>query len=144
MRIGIVEDDSVMAWLLEEACQASGHKIVGVAAVASAAIPLVKRKRPDCLLLDYKLDGEHDGLEVLEQVKRIRPSLFTVMITAWDVNEIADRLGTVQPDRILRKPIHIETLLSILEQAERGPSADSAPRPKTPPDYRLRLQRSCA
>lgn len=144
VRIAIVEDDSVMAWLLEEACQSSGHQIVGVAPVASAAVPLIKRTRPDCLLLDYQLDGEHNGVEVLEQAKHIQPSLFTIMITAWDVNDIADRLGPVQPDRILRKPIHIETLLSILEKAERSADPESTPPPNTPRAYRLQLQRNCA
>jgi hypothetical protein len=39
------------------------------------------------------LDGERDGLELLEQAKRILPSLFTVMITGWDLNDIAGRMG---------------------------------------------------
>lgn len=119
MKIAIIEDDTVMAWLLEEVCRASGHQIVGTAPAAGSALPLIERERPDCLLLDYMLDGERDGLELLGQAKRILPSLFSVMITAWDVNDIAGRIGTAQPDRILRKPIHTDTLMTILNGAGR-------------------------
>ena len=117
VRIGIVEDDTVMAWLLEEVCRTSGHQIVGTAPAAGEAIPLLERERPDCLLLDYMLDGDRDGLELLRQAKGILPSLFTIMITAWDVNDIAGRMGVIQPDRILRKPIHTDTLVTILNGA---------------------------
>ena len=103
-----------MAWLLEEVCRSSGHQTVGTAPTAGSAIPLIERERPDCLLLDYMLEGERDGLELLRQAKDILPSLFTIMITGWDVNDIAGRMGTIQPDRILRKPLHTDTLVAIL------------------------------
>jgi hypothetical protein len=40
------------------------------------------------------------------------------MITAWDINDIASRIHGAQPDRILRKPVHADTLISVLSAAE--------------------------
>ena len=49
------------------------------------------------------------------------------MITAWDVNDIAGRMGAIQPDRILRKPIHTGTLVTLLNGAGRRPGFPAAP-----------------
>jgi DNA-binding NarL/FixJ family response regulator len=115
MKVAIVEDDAVMAMLLEEVCRIGRHEVVGVARQARSAVALVERHRPDCLLLDFSLDGEIDGVELLEQAVRIHPPLFSVMITAWDINDIAGRITAARPDRLLRKPLRTETLIGILE-----------------------------
>ena len=126
MRIGIIEADDVMALLLEEVCRTAGHQVLGVARSAESARPLIERGRPDCLLLEFSLGGQRNGLELLEQAKRTLPSLFSMMITAWDINDIADRMGAVQPDRILRKPVHADTLVRILDGAAQRAPARSA------------------
>lgn len=115
MKIAIVEDDAVMALLLEEVCRIARHEVVGVALRGRSAISLIERYRPDCLLLDFSLDGEIDGLELLERAVQIHPPLFSVMITAWDINDIAGRISVARPDRLLRKPLRTETLIGILE-----------------------------
>ena len=133
MKIAIVEDDAVMAMLLEEVCRLGRHEVVGVALKARSALSLVERHKPDCLLLDYSLDGEIDGLELLEQAVQIHQPLFSVMITAWDINDIAHRMTAAPPDRLLRKPLRTETLIGILERQrqalENPPPAAAAPRP---------------
>jgi CheY-like chemotaxis protein len=116
MKIAIVEDDAVMALLLEEVCRIGRHEVVGVALKARSALSLIERHRPDCLLLDFSLDGEIDGLELLERAVQIHRRLFSVMITAWDINDIAHRISAAQPDRLLRKPLLTETLIAILER----------------------------
>jgi len=116
MKIAIVEDDAVMALLLEEVCRIGRHEVVGVALKARSALSLIERHRPDCLLLDFSLDGEIDGLELLERAVQIHRRLFSVMITAWDINDIAHRISAAQPDRLLRKPLRTETLIAILER----------------------------
>jgi DNA-binding NarL/FixJ family response regulator len=122
-----------MALLLEEICRAAGYALGGTASTAAAAVLAIERERPDCLLLDFRLAGERDGLDLLEHARRVQPSLFIVMITAWDINDIADRMGAVQPDRILRKPVHADTLVRILDgAAQRAPAAAGQIRPDGP------------
>ena len=116
MKICIVEDDLVMAWMLEEICRNAGHNVIGRAPTARSAMRFIELERPDCLLLDYNLAGDHDGLELLEQAKRMLPWLFTILITGWDINDIAARMGAIPPDRILRKPVAPETLVTILDR----------------------------
>ena len=88
MKVAIVEDDAVMALLLEEICRAAGYALGGTASTAAAAVLAIERERPDCLLLDFRLAGERDGLDLLEHARRVQPSLFIVMITGWDINDI--------------------------------------------------------
>jgi DNA-binding NarL/FixJ family response regulator len=129
MKVAIVEDDAVMVLLLEEICRAAGYAIVGTASTASSAVLAIERERPDCLLLDFGLAGQENGLDLLEQARRVHPALFTVMITAWDINDIAGRIGAVQPDRILRKPVRTATLVRILDGAAQrapGPTPEAA------------------
>jgi DNA-binding NarL/FixJ family response regulator len=118
--VAIVEDDAVLAHLLEEVCRTSGYEIVGRAREGGSAVSMVDHERPDCLLLGYDLGSDLNGLEVIERVKRRHPSIFTVMITAWDINDIASRIDRSPPDRILRKPVHTETLVKVLAGAERA------------------------
>lgn len=114
-RVAIVEDDEILAFMLEETCKSAGYKVVGRAANATDALQLLERDIPDFLILDFALEGEHDGLELLDVVKATWPDLFTILVTGWDINDIAARLDGIQPDRILRKPVMPHSLLHLIE-----------------------------
>jgi DNA-binding NarL/FixJ family response regulator len=116
--VAIVECDTAMAHFLEEVCRTSGYEIVGCACDAPAAIAMIEKKRPDCLLLGFNLGKNGNGLDVIASIKERHPSIFTVMITAWDINDIASKIGNAQPDRIMRKPVHMHTLVKVLAGAE--------------------------
>jgi DNA-binding NarL/FixJ family response regulator len=79
--IYIVEDMPAMrdrlAELVGEIC---GVDVVGTAATPADAIAGVLRSRPDCVLLDYQLDGG-TGLEVLRAVHPQAPEIVFVVLT---------------------------------------------------------------
>ena len=91
-KVAIVEDDEILAFMLDETCRSAGCQVVGRAANAHDALRLLRDAPPDFLILDFALDGEHDGLEVLEAVKQASPDMFTILVTGWDLNDIAARL----------------------------------------------------
>jgi DNA-binding NarL/FixJ family response regulator len=78
----VIEDHPVVRegirMLLEEAGQV---RVVGTAASASAALPQVKAKRPDVVLLDLDL-GDEDGLEWLPRIRAEAPSTHVLILTA--------------------------------------------------------------
>jgi DNA-binding NarL/FixJ family response regulator len=114
-KVAIVEDDEILAFMLDETCKSAGCNVVGRAANAADALKLLRDAPPDFLILDFALDGEHDGLELLETVKAASPDLFTILVTGWDINDIAARLEGIQPDRILRKPVMPHVLTNLIE-----------------------------
>lgn len=59
LRILIVEDEPLIAMLLEDFCDALGHSIGGIADSVGAALPLVAADGFDAAILDIHLrDGE--------------------------------------------------------------------------------------
>jgi DNA-binding response OmpR family regulator len=113
-RVAVVEDDRMLSMLLEEVCQHAGHTVVGSAHTAQDGLALVRSMRPDCLLVDYQLRSELNGLDVLERARRMLPGIFTVLISGWDHRELDARLAEVRPDGVLKKPLRTAELVSLL------------------------------
>lgn len=67
MKILIVEDEEILAKVLEEKFEDNDFK-VSIASDGEAVIPMVKKFKPDLILLDIILP-KMDGLEVLAQLK---------------------------------------------------------------------------
>ena len=117
-RIAIVEDDSILCFMMTEMCKSAGFEVVGCAGNGVAALDVVNRKRPDYLILDFNLDGEWNGLELIEKAKETAPGIGTVLVTAWDINDIASRMEGEQPNRILRKPVLPHILVEVIDHME--------------------------
>lgn len=121
--VAIAEPDAIMSLLLKEVCRTSGYEVVGRARDERSATSLIDRERPDFLLFEYQLGDGSNGLDLLAHAKRRCPALFAIMITAWDIHDIAGRRNAVQPDRILRKPVHTDTLLQAMAKGPREPDS---------------------
>ena len=62
-RILIVEDDAIIVYDLVERLQERGYEIAGIADSGNLAIDMVKRLKPDLLLLDVCVKGDLNGIE---------------------------------------------------------------------------------
>lgn len=113
-RVGIVEDDVTLAFMMEEMCKSAGLHVVGCAGNADDALTLVARERPGLLILDFNLEGDRNGLELIGEAKEIAPDMRTILVTGWDINDIEARMEGVQPDHILRKPVLPHALLDVV------------------------------
>ena len=102
MEILIVDDEPQVAEVLARSLAREGHS-AKVAHSGEEALRLLGRSEPDALFLDISMPGMN-GLDVLSQVKRMRPSLPVVVITghatADEVEEVK-RLGAVD---VIAKP----------------------------------------
>jgi DNA-binding response OmpR family regulator len=88
MEILVVEDEIGIADFLERGLRAEGY-VVRVAGDGEAGARLALEAEIDVVVLDRMLPGI-DGLEVLERVRRSRPLLPVIMLTAR--GEVADRV----------------------------------------------------
>jgi two-component system response regulator (stage 0 sporulation protein F) len=108
-KIVIVDDQFGIRILLREVFQREGYRTFE-AANGPNAIELVKTENPDLVLLDMKIPGM-DGLEILENLKKISPDIKVIIMTAYeelDIIEEALELGALTP---FTKPFDIDQLV---------------------------------
>lgn len=76
-RIVVVEDEALIAMLIEDSLVAAGHVILGVADTVADALTLVDRTAPDLVLCDITLLNGDSGLDVAKSLaERMIPCLF--------------------------------------------------------------------
>ena len=63
-RIFIVEDEKIVAEDLKTLLQNRGHQVVGMATSGQEAVSEIKRLSPDLVLMDVRIQGELNGIEV--------------------------------------------------------------------------------
>jgi CheY-like chemotaxis protein len=66
LKILVVEDEALVAMLIEDALGLHGHQVVGVADTATAAFAIVERDRPDMALCDVRLADGDSGVSIAE------------------------------------------------------------------------------
>ncbi|MGB9796291.1 LytR/AlgR family response regulator transcription factor [Fervidobacterium gondwanense] len=109
----IVEDEKLLALVLEKMLKQEGLDILGIASHAREAIELIDTKMPDLVFLDINL-GEYDGFYVLENIKH-RP--YVIFTTAY--SEYAVRAFEENAIDYLLKPIRKERLRTAIGKAKK-------------------------
>jgi DNA-binding response OmpR family regulator len=123
MEILVVEDETGIADFLERGLRAEGYE-VRVAADGDTGARLAVEPEIDLVVLDRMLPGA-DGLEVLERVRRVRPLLPVIMLTARA--EVADRVEGLDSGATdyVTKPFAFEELLARIRARLRDGAAGS-------------------
>ncbi len=109
----VVDNDPLIVEATSALLSGLGHRPLGAGNIA-AAMELVGQA--DALLADYQLDGDEDGLTLIEQVRSVRPGFPVLLITAESgdaMHERAARMGM----SILAKPVDPERIASFLAEA---------------------------
>jgi DNA-binding response OmpR family regulator len=119
----IVDDDESVRALLRMTLPAEGFDVVE-ATGGDEALGSVRDQKPDLVLLDWKMPGQ-PGSHVLDELKRLDPSLPVIVLTAEiqpHHRALADSLGA---DAFLTKPFSplelLETVERLLGGAGEGP-----------------------
>jgi DNA-binding response OmpR family regulator len=58
----VVEDEAIVALLLEMALSLAGHRVLGPVATAEEALETAQEMPPELALIDIRLLGSHDGI----------------------------------------------------------------------------------
>jgi DNA-binding LytR/AlgR family response regulator len=116
LKIGIVEDDLIIAQSIGELLQQSGYDVTRPAKRYSEAISMIEEERPDLLLLDVKILGAMDGVEVGRTVRKAFNIPF-IFLTANTDFETISRAKEVMPAAFLAKPITKAQLYAAIEIA---------------------------
>ena len=104
-KIVIVEADFLIAEDLRGLCEDFGASVVGMAHRADEAFDLVESTKPDVVLMDVRLGGKRDGVDVAQRVYDALPRTKLVFITGSNEPPTIERIRQDHPFRILIKPI---------------------------------------
>lgn len=93
-KIFIIDDEKEICWLLENELK-ERHFNVSSSISGRDGLKLVKKEKPDIVLLDLRL-ADYNGLDLLRKIKEYRPKTKVIVESAFagpDVKEKASRLG---------------------------------------------------
>jgi len=119
MRILLVEDERGIADFVERALRAQGHA-VEVAADGVDGGHRAVGSDLDLVILDVMLPGR-SGLEILEEIRTVKPALPVIMLTAR--GEVADKVAGLDAGATdyMTKPFSVEELLARVRAHLRTP-----------------------
>jgi len=129
IKIGIVEDEMVIARTIESSLDDLGYEHCGPASSYGEALELLETDIPDLLLLDINLAGKKDGIDVAEKMNLLYNIPFIFLTANSDLATI-DRAKKVKPNAYIVKPFSKEELFAAIEIAL---SNFTDTRSKTPP-----------
>ncbi len=115
-RIMLVEDEKVVAADIEECVKGLGYDVVGAAASGTEALRLAAKTMPDLVLMDIKLKGPLDGVDVAGALYE-QHKIPVVYLTAHADAEILERAKRTAPSGYVLKPFDERTLRTAIEIA---------------------------
>jgi DNA-binding NarL/FixJ family response regulator len=120
MRILIADDHPIFrAGLKETLAKDPGVESIGEADDGHKAVELARKKRWDVVVLDIMMPGR-DGLEVLQELRRERPKLPVLILSAHPEDQLALRLLKAGAAGYLTKQKAPEVLLTAIRKVVSG------------------------
>ena len=101
----IVEDDVLIAHHFSDICINCGADVVGVAHSTRDAEAMIFAKQPDYVLMDVRLGGKRDGVDIAIKVHDNFPHIKVIFITGSNEPPALARINNDHPYKILIKPV---------------------------------------
>lgn len=123
-KILIVDDDLFLCEILKKHLQNKDYQ-VEVAFTGISALNLFKKHQVDLVLCDFRLP-DTSGLELMQQVRSVKPSIPVIIMTAYADVRMAVKLMKMGADDYITKPIQHEELLLLIKRLV-NPEKEVAP-----------------
>ena len=111
----VVDDELSMREFLSILLEKDGHT-VELAAEAASALKIVANKNPDLIISDIRMPGMN-GLEFLSEVKKSKPDLPVIMITAFALPEDAVEAMKNGAFDYITKPFKVDEIKQVIKSA---------------------------
>lgn len=102
-KILVVEDESVVAWHVQETLQKLGHEVTKIAATGKEAILITAQTKPHLVLMDIGLQGDVDGVAAAKTIY-FELDVPVVYLTAHADEQTLQRATETSPFGYLVKP----------------------------------------
>jgi two-component system, NtrC family, response regulator AtoC len=114
LQILLVEDEVVLARNVQRALESEGHTVEWVES-GEAGLAWARGARPDLVLLDNRLPGI-TGIETLQALREIDPTIIVIMMTAFATLEDAVAAMRFGAADFVRKPVGLAELELAIER----------------------------
>lgn len=114
-RVVVVDDTPDLRNLLRLMLQRGGFDVVGEAADGRAGIDVVRRERPDVVLLDIAMPVM-DGLEALPTLRRVVPRAKIIAMSAFGATQMASRAVAAGADGYVQKGTSLHAILAYVSE----------------------------
>src|SRR5262245_543706 len=109
-RVLIVEDEAMIAGLIESILSAAGWSVVGPAATLERALATIERERLDAALLDVRLNG-HEAFALADVL--MRRGIPFIFVSGFTRKQIPPRYRDCA---YIAKPFTPDAILALLEE----------------------------
>jgi DNA-binding NtrC family response regulator len=123
-RLLIVEDDVLLASSLEELLSDVGFEVVGIAGSAATAASLAGERHPQLALIDIRLVGSVDGIE-LACYFREQFGIPAIFLSGLADPETKERALLAKPLGFLRKPYRASQVYNLIQRSLSSHDAES-------------------
>lgn len=105
IKILIVEDELVIAEDLKDIIEELGHEVCGIAVNRDEALAIIEKTKPNLVLLDIKINGGGDGIDLALEINEKFKLSFIVVTSSIDLQTI-NRVKSIKPYGYLIKPFN--------------------------------------
>lgn len=114
-KILIVEDEFIIAMLIEKQITRLGYEVVAKVTSGDKALDAVKSNNVDLILMDIKIIGDMDGIETMHAIRKFL-SVPVIYITGNSDPVTKQKAFETGPAGYIIKPIEMDTLRVALNQ----------------------------
>jgi CheY-like chemotaxis protein len=114
-KILVVDDEPDMIWAITNVLLSENHSVVSVNS-GEEALQKVRETPLDLVLLDFRLPGM-DGIQILENIRQIKPGLPVVMVTGYGGIEEAVQAIKLGAAHYIAKPFENDHLVEIVNKS---------------------------
>ena len=114
----VVEDESMIAWMIENVLLDAGFTTVEMASTGEDAEQLAARGRPGLIISDVNLGRGKDGIAAASAIRAASGAVPLIFVTAYADDMMRERLAAELPGaQMLRKPVEETALIRAVMRA---------------------------
>lgn len=114
-KILIVEDDLILAMINKRYMEQLGLNVVASARNGLDAIEAAKKHNPDVILMDIRIDGDLDGIDAMEEIRKFSDAA-VIYVTGNSDPATKARAEKTNMLGFCIKPIFLEDLKELIIQ----------------------------
>jgi two-component system, response regulator PdtaR len=115
-RILIVEDEQIFAQDIKLIMEGEGYSVESIVDSGTEAIAKIEANKPDIILMDIKIRGKIDGIELTKEIQKTN-NIPIIYLTAYTEKLTVDRAMETHPIAYMVKPIFDNELIDAVKKA---------------------------
>lgn len=115
IRVLIVEDEVLEAFLLSNCLKLEGFQVCNLAASGGDAVRITHQEHPDIIVMDIGLVGEMSGIETACQIRKFSPAPI-LFLTGFLSTKMEAQINHLSPATHLTKPARVTEVLNTMRQ----------------------------